>query len=498
MSVDMSEDDVLFVRGEDFSPDDWDDSKLVHAYDKTMKDVKKKLMQDMGIRSLESQDTKTDKPNKKTKPKKQTKQSKKWVVGGQCRCIYSADGEWYEASILKIFPEKGTCLLRYAGYKTEEEVSLDSLLPSAGPKARKVQEAKAVLEGEETNGYDVDYSDEGATSRDFKNSKYRLPKNSLNSSIPPLFNPSSGLPPFVGSLASPSMPSFMPPVPMCLSQSVSEDSEAVSAMLMSWYMSGYHTGYYQGLKDARSNQSSGATQRVQPFITKEYVFVTGYEIRFTFDECVTFQTSVFGRFEIPQCGFTVINMSVRTSYSNRRKDTFQFITQTRHKIFYPRVVTRADYIPQACRHYFLWKNLDQLLDHLRQIHYSKHSFCRVYTLSTQGETPSRYMTTARRIHMHDHVLPPLPSGRYRLVIGRVQAAFSLDHKAVQDKNRDFFVVRIFDIFRHSFFKMLCQMPAPYRHLLPHAGSYLVVDHNCDCRTKCPTVHDNIRAVEYII
>ncbi|CAG2058729.1 unnamed protein product [Timema podura] len=254
---------VLFVRGEDFSPDDWDDSKLVHAYDKTMKDVKKKLMQDMGIRSLESQDTKTDKPNKKTKPKKQTKQSKKWVVGGQCRCLYSADDEWYEASILKIFPDKGTCLVRYAGYKTEEEVSLDSLLPSAGPKARKVQEAKAILEGGETNGYDVDHSDEGATSRDFKNSKYRerFPKNSFNSSMPPLFNPSSGLPPFVGSLASPSMPSFMPPVPMCLSQSVSEDSEAVSAMLMSWYMSGYHTGYYQGLKEARSNQSSGATQR---------------------------------------------------------------------------------------------------------------------------------------------------------------------------------------------------------------------------------------------
>nr|CAD7460055.1 unnamed protein product [Timema tahoe] len=173
----MSEEDVLFVRGEDFSPDDWDDSKLVHAYDKTMKDVKKKLMQDMGIRSLEK--------------------------------------------------------------------------------------AKAVLEGGETNGYDVDHSDEGATSRDFKNSKYRerFPKNSFNSSMPPLFNPSSGLPPFVGSLTSPSMPSFMPPVPMCLSQSVSEDSEAVSAMLMSWYMSGYHTGYYQGLKEARSNQSSGATQR---------------------------------------------------------------------------------------------------------------------------------------------------------------------------------------------------------------------------------------------
>lgn len=45
-----------------------------------------------------------------------------------------------------------------------------------------------------------------------------------------------------------------PPPPPCMFNGLNREdseSEAMSAMLMSWYMSGYHTGYYQGLKNAK-------------------------------------------------------------------------------------------------------------------------------------------------------------------------------------------------------------------------------------------------------
>ncbi|GLG96669.1 uncharacterized protein GBIM_03586 [Gryllus bimaculatus] len=49
------------------------------------------------------------------------------------------------------------------------------------------------------------------------------------------------------------MPTTLPPPPpLSVTSSLPlGDSEALSAMLMSWYMSGFHTGYYQGLQQAK-------------------------------------------------------------------------------------------------------------------------------------------------------------------------------------------------------------------------------------------------------
>lgn len=47
-----------------------------------------------------------------------------------------------------------------------------------------------------------------------------------------------------------------PPPPPHMFRNLCEDeneTEAMSAMLISWYMSGYHTGYYQGLKMSKKH-----------------------------------------------------------------------------------------------------------------------------------------------------------------------------------------------------------------------------------------------------
>lgn len=52
----------------------------------------------------------------------------------------------------------------------------------------------------------------------------------------------------------------MPPMPPGLFDG-SQDSEYLSAMLMSWYMSGYYTGLYQGKKQQQEEQHNGPKKR---------------------------------------------------------------------------------------------------------------------------------------------------------------------------------------------------------------------------------------------
>ncbi|GLG96668.1 Survival motor neuron protein 1 [Gryllus bimaculatus] len=77
----------------------------------------------------------------------------------------------------------------------------------------------------------------------------------FGSQFPPLHHS-----PYFGRASSSSMtapPHVMPttlppPPPLSVTSSLPlGDSEALSAMLMSWYMSGFHTGYYQGLQQAK-------------------------------------------------------------------------------------------------------------------------------------------------------------------------------------------------------------------------------------------------------
>jgi hypothetical protein len=53
-----------------------------------------------------------------------------WAVGDLCRAVFTEDSEVYEARILSLDSENGTCIVRYLGYGNEEEQSLEDLIPT--------------------------------------------------------------------------------------------------------------------------------------------------------------------------------------------------------------------------------------------------------------------------------------------------------------------------------------------------------------------------------
>lgn len=134
-----------------------------------------------------------------------------YKIGDYVRATYE-DGLDYEAKIISIDADKETCLVRFIGYENEETVDLNDLLSSWGKNVRKKQMRNATKD-----------------LRGGTESKRNLP-SFPNSSVP--------------------IP-MLPPIPPMLNNTA-EDSENMSAMLMSWYMSGYYTGYYQGQKDAQN------------------------------------------------------------------------------------------------------------------------------------------------------------------------------------------------------------------------------------------------------
>ena len=50
-----------------------------------------------------------------------------WKVGDHCRATFSEDGLKYEAEILSIDHEAGTCYVRYVSYGNEEEQDIKDL-----------------------------------------------------------------------------------------------------------------------------------------------------------------------------------------------------------------------------------------------------------------------------------------------------------------------------------------------------------------------------------
>lgn len=145
-----------------------------------------------------------------------SKQSQgQYKIGDYVRATYE-DGLDYEAKIISLDGESENCVVKFIGYDNEETIDLNDLLPSWGKNIRKKQMRMASKDL--TGGTE---------------SKRNVPNSYVPSSVPiPL----------------------LPPIPPMLN-ATTEDSENMSAMLMSWYMSGYYTGYYQGQKDNQNKTS---------------------------------------------------------------------------------------------------------------------------------------------------------------------------------------------------------------------------------------------------
>lgn len=285
----MAEGQVIFIRdgksnhqhgksGEEgdsatAEEDIWDDTALVQAYDRAVSLAKDEVARRMG---LDKESISGNESSASNKPRRRKKGHGKewmsqWRIGAPCCAVYSGDGVIYEATIDALFHDRGTCLVKYVGYGNEEEVPLKILQPSQGQAARKIQEAAAAQDMQEQllhNGLEMDCSDGDSTKRSVFKPKFgTVPKSPQRSKMdwesqtvqpprpgyfPPHFRPlrmpSMGVPPMV-------VPP--PPPPHLTANFPEEDTEALSAMLMSWYMSGFHTGYYQGLKQVKNFSPTG-------------------------------------------------------------------------------------------------------------------------------------------------------------------------------------------------------------------------------------------------
>lgn len=197
---------------------------LIKAYDDSIKLAREELARRIALStSKEVSRSSSEGKNLKSAGVEDSNTKIGYKVGDYVRATYE-DGIDYEAKIISIHSNSGTCILKYIGYDNEQEIALDNLIPSWGKKARRLQFAKAKLEDTEQ----VLRTDKAGTKSSKKNKSYNI------KTIPP-----------------------PPPMPPMLSGSQnSGDSEHLSAMLMSWYMSGYYTGVYQGIQMAKSDSKS--------------------------------------------------------------------------------------------------------------------------------------------------------------------------------------------------------------------------------------------------
>lgn len=158
-------------------------------------------------------------------------QTSTYKVGDYVRATYDSDNIDYEAQIIRINEDNGDCVVKFIGYDNEQTVQLADLVDSWGVEEQQKQELEAAA--------DVDESNDDSEDCNYPKEIYR--NESLNKSSLPV-------PP-------------IPPMPTMLKDSLGDDSEHFSAMLMSWYMSGYYTGLYQGHKLAKQQQSRKSSKR---------------------------------------------------------------------------------------------------------------------------------------------------------------------------------------------------------------------------------------------
>ncbi|XP_055842040.1 survival motor neuron protein [Episyrphus balteatus] len=218
---------------------DWDDTLLVKAYESSLKLAQEELARRIAratngkkVPTKNREDAAPSsvvaEPTACTSNSKQSEEENpSFTLGDYARATYD-DGVDYEGKIIALDEEQGTCRIRYIGYENEQEVRICDLVPSWGKKNRRMQfnRAKQELDPNEasTSGCDA--------------------KQKIKTQFPTAPN---GFP--IGAIPPP------PPMPPMLGQGQCENSEHLSAMLMSWYMSGYYTGIYQGMQMAKANNT---------------------------------------------------------------------------------------------------------------------------------------------------------------------------------------------------------------------------------------------------
>ncbi|XP_011310378.1 survival motor neuron protein [Fopius arisanus] len=240
------EENVLFLRANgDTVEDIWDDTALIKAYDKAVNLAKEQVAKRLSMET-EVPPGKSNKSQNSRQSSKQQNHQKKWTLGSPCRAVYSADGIEYEAIISKILDNDCRhCTVKFVGYGNTERVELSSLRESNGLEAQIAQQKDSdavkncensteepppasrgnIRENEEAMDYESDFP---------KQSKNFMPRSSSFS---------------FGGITPPAPP--LPPHMMA--RLPTNEADALSSMLMSWYISGFHTGYYHGLKQAQSN-----------------------------------------------------------------------------------------------------------------------------------------------------------------------------------------------------------------------------------------------------
>lgn len=291
---------VLFSRGsqDESTADEWDDTELLKEYDRAVRPLKALVAERMGLSTAEVEEASANEscassqsvaekevskglkrnPKKRNKKGGKNKQRREWAVGDHCQAVYSADNKWYEATILSIDVSGSTCIVQYVGYGNTEEKPLSTISHSMGAAVRREQGRVASMDkNSEAEAILSDYmerSSQASSSLSHFKGNDSGKKNKHHTSEkfgghgppqPPNFDKING-PGFLGAPGlHPMMHDMVPPPlpPHILSGLPSDDSEALSAMLMSWYMSGFHTGYYQGLKRAKSTSPSPHTRANQ-------------------------------------------------------------------------------------------------------------------------------------------------------------------------------------------------------------------------------------------
>ncbi|XP_034240423.1 survival motor neuron protein [Thrips palmi] len=291
---------VLFARGSqdgDSTADDWDDTELLKEYDRAVRPLKALVAERMGLSNaeieeasatesgssrsvLEKDGSKVQKRHQKKRRRKgKSKQHREWAAGDHCQAKFTVDEQLYEATVVSIDHDRGTCIVQYVGYGNSEEQPLSALSHSMGAAVRREQVNIATLKAEDTEAAQSDdpmersseasstisLSKMGLGDSSHKNANAQKSRNPPYVPRPPHFSapsnsggPRLGVPNFSGIRAPSAMNDMVPPPlpPHVLASLPGDDSEALSAMLMSWYMSGFHTGYYQGLKRAKNFSQS--------------------------------------------------------------------------------------------------------------------------------------------------------------------------------------------------------------------------------------------------